>query len=198
MQHYSLLTLNVLVLCCLIYDATASDQFCISTLNQFQNSLVKRTANLDSLNLAFSPSNYQPSISFIVHYHFCTQQKVLNSSKSQIICEEIEEWVNDKNAGRKPTKDFSKTYAYTFLWNSSPINLFIRPDLLASLSLFTFRTHIFHTHIILDHLCENVINPTPQALISDPLDVCKEPTSILLLLESLTSDVSRDKLLMKI
>ncbi len=184
----------LLLLCGLSYDAarasismSANDQFCINTLNQFQASLVNRIENLDSLELVFSPSNYQPSISFIVHYHFCTRHKILNSS--EIFCDDIEKWANDVNAGKKPTKDFSKTYAYKFLWNASPMNLFIRPDLLATLSLFTFRTHIFTTHIILDKLCEDIVDPTHEASSNDALDICRKPTSILLLLESLTSDV---------
>ncbi len=181
-----------LAVCGLIHAARASDpQFCISTLNDFQQSLVNRTVNLDSLSFAFFPSNHQPSISFIVHYYFCTRDKLSNSS--EIFCDDIEEWANDENAGRKPTKDFSKNFSYTFLWNTSPINLFIRPDLLASLSLFTFQVKIFSAHIILDKYCydEHDINPTVNASSSDPLDVCRKPTSIILLLESLTSDVRK-------
>ncbi len=115
-----------------IYGAsTANDQakFCISTVNDIQKSLVNRTVNLDSLNLAFSPSNYQQSISFVVHYHFCTRHKILNRSGSQVLCTDLEQWANDVNAGRTPTVDFAANYTYKFIWNQSPINLFIRPKL---------------------------------------------------------------------
>ncbi len=188
----------LLILCLqgTIYGAsTANDQakFCISTVNEIQKSLVGRTVNLDSLSLAFSPSNYQQSISFVVHYHFCTHHKFLNGSGSQVLCKDLEQWANDVNAGRTPAVDFREQYTYKFIWNQSPINLFIRPELLATLSLYTFRIHIPLTHIILDELCEDVINPSnpisePQS--TDSMDICRKPTSILLMLETLTSDVS--------
>lgn len=68
---------------------------CLSTLSDFQHSLVDRTLNLDSLNLAFSPSNHQPSISFVVYYHFCTRTKYLNETGSLVLCDNIEKWAND-------------------------------------------------------------------------------------------------------
>ena len=171
---------------------------CISTLHEFQQSLVNRTVNLDSLGLAFSPANHQTSISFAIHYHFCSNSNDSNST-TDILCSNIEKWANEINAGRSPSVDFSGRYTHKFQWNASPINLFIRPELLASLSLFTFQINIQTTHIILDQLCEDIIyfkNLTSSDIspgLNDScnrLNICSQPPPVLLLLQELTVDVS--------
>ena len=174
---------------------------CISTLHEFQQSLVNRSVNLDSLNAAFSPPNRQASISFVVRYYFCSHSLNANST-TKVLCSDIEKWADDKNAGRDSEVDFSEEVKYKFLWNASPINLFIRPNLLESLSLYTFRTEVRNTSIILDQLCETLIWPgNTTKLVSteesskksdyhDPLEACSNPLPILTLLEKLTANVS--------
>ena len=169
-----------------------STDFCLdAALHKFQKSLVNRSVNLDSLSLAFSPPNRPMSTSFVVCYHFCSRSG--NNESGWESCSQLEKWANDLNAGRNVPTDFTKKCAHKFLWNTSPMNLFIQPHLLSTLSLGTFQMDIRDSHLILDQYCEPVINhqiATEQNESSDPLDICHHPPSVLLLLEALTANVS--------
>ena len=159
---------------------------CISTVHEFQHSLVNRSVNLDSLQTAFSPPNHQTSVSFVVHYHFCSH---VPSSEGTTLCSEIEDWINGMNAGLIQVEEFREKYEahHQFRWNASPIGLFIRPQLLELLSLFTFRITEGQTHIVLDQCCENLIG----SFKSPNEDTCKNPPPVLTQLEKVTANVSK-------
>ena len=200
MKQLSIAFLIVTAFCLQSQESTVlASKDCIYTLHEFQQSLVNRSVNLDSLQAAFSPPNHQRSISFTVHYHFCTNTLNINST-TNILCSDIEEWVDDKNAGRDSVKDFGENYEHKFSWHASPINLFIRPKLLEYLSLYTFKVSERTTHIILDQLCETLStyeNTTLDSTLgkstnqsSDAYyEVCYKPSPVLKLLEKLTANV---------
>lgn len=163
---------------------------CIKTPNQYHQSLVNRIVNLESLSKAFSPTDRQASITFTVYYHFCTEA---GNGTSKVRCEDVEEWVSDRNSGLNPSDVFMDKYVYKFIWNSSPINIFIRPKLLASLSLFTFQVDERETHLVLDEPCDwsgidepNITNPQCD----DWLEICRHPAPDILMLNELTAHVS--------
>ena len=186
-----------MVLHCLGSNVLANKD-CIRTLHDFQQSLVNRSVNLDSLQIAFSPPNHQASISFVVHYRFCSRELTTNST-ANILCSELEDWINDVNAGRKSVEELNDKYEvhHKFSWNASPINLFIRPKLLKELSLYTFQIGERHTHIVLDQFCEslstneNVTHELEVEKQSSDDDACKNPPSHLMLLEQVTVNVSK-------
>ena len=168
---------------------------CISTLQEFQQSLVNRSVNLDSLQLAFSPTNHPASISFDVHYYFCSESLDANST-TNISCSEIEDLINHFNAEEKRSAAFDEAYkAHTkFSWNASPINLFIRPRLLGTLSLYTFQVEERHVQIVLDQFCETLsANKTLPNIstVVDRSELCNNPPPLLLLLEKVTANVSK-------
>jgi len=167
--------------------ATESPQTCIKTINGLKQSLVARSVNLDSLASAFSPVNRQSSITFEVHYFFCSNSTSSGSS-TKFSCDELEEWINDINAGRAIDTNFTDDYDLKFQWYASPVNLFIRPELLKALSLYTFNVDSYKTYLILDELCDN-----PEHQIDNSTEchaVCVNPSPALLVMQELTADVS--------
>ena len=173
-------------------DAFSTEEKCIRTQYDLQQSLVNRIVNLETLNQAFSPTNHQDSISFYVYYHFCSLNPVNSSLPS---CSALENWVHGLHLGKKGTLDFSERYMFKFLWNASPINLFIRPDLLQTLSLYMFQVHLPEAHLILDPVCDDVhvnesLTLTAQNESNDLLYICRHPSPILVMLESITVNVS--------
>ncbi len=183
--------LLLLLLCFGMQNAFSAEEKCIRTQYDLQQSLVSRTVNMETLNGAFSPTNHQDSISFYVYYHFCSLNPVNSSLPS---CSTLEHWVRGLHSGEKGTLDFSERYVYKFVWNASPINLFIRPDLLQTLSLYMFQVHLPKAHLILDPVCDNVnesLTSTAQnESYNELLDICRYPPPILVMLESITVNVS--------
>ncbi len=182
--------LLLLLLCFGMQNAFSAEEKCIRTQYDFQQSLVSRTVNMETLNGALSPTNHQESISFYVYYHFCS----LNSTNRSIdlpSCSTLEKWVHGLHSGENGTLDFSERYAYKFVWNASPINLFIRPDLLQTLSLYMFQVHLPEAHLILDPVCDDVNESlTLTTQYYELLDICRNPPPILVMLESITVNVS--------
>ena len=187
--------LHLLMLCFGMQDAFSTEEKCIWTQYDLQQSVVNRTVNLETLNGAFSPTNHQDSISFYVYYHFCSLNPVNSSNGSLPSCSALENWVHGLHLGKKGTLDFSERYMFKFLWNASPINLFIRPDLLQTLSLYMFQVHLPEAHLILDPVCDDVhvnesLTLTAQKESNDLLYICRHPSPILVMLESITVNVS--------
>ncbi len=169
-------------------NAFSAEGKCIRTQYDLQQSLVSRTVNMETLNGAFSPTNRQDSISFYVYYHFCSLNST-NRSLDLPSCSTLEKWVHGLHSGEKGTLDFSESYAHKFLWNVSPINLFIRPDLLQTLSVYMFQVHLPEAHLILDPVCDDV-NESLTLTAHKLLDICRYPPPIIVMLESITVNVS--------
>lgn len=163
---------------------------CLHSLDDFQVSLLNRSVNLISLQNAFYPANRQSSISFTVKYYICSN----STEGSSLSCSDVERWVSDLNSGREPNVDYLANYSYKFGWNASPISLFIRPDLLKALSVYTFRIDVPIVNIILDSMCEDTVVPTPADWMlgqsGDVLEICNFPTPPIEMLNQLTQDVS--------
>ena len=87
----------------------------------------------------------QYSASFYVYYHFCSSNSVNVRLPS---CSTLEHWVRGLHSGEKGTLDFSERYVYKFVWNASPIHIFIRPDFLQTLSMYMFQVHFPEAHLI--------------------------------------------------
>ena len=186
--------LLLLMLCFGMQDVFSTEEKCIRTQYDLQQSLINRTVNMETLNGAFSPGNHQDSMSFYVYYHFCSLNPVNSSNGSLPSCSALENWVHGLHLGKNETLDFSERYMFKFLWNASPINLFIRPDLLQTLSLYMFQVNLPEAHLILDHVCDDVnesLTLTAQnESYNDPLYICRDPPPILVMLESMTVNVS--------
>ena len=192
MTYMIVLVLVVLVSAIATKEVAAEREYpdkCLHSLDDFQVSLLNRSVNLISLQNAFYPANRQSSISFTVKYYLCNNNN--SSEGSSLSCRDVERWVSDLNSGRVPSVDYAANFSYKFGWNASPVSLFIRPELLAALSLFTFRIEVPTVHIILDPICPDAI--TPDLLFGTSIDyfeICNNPTPPVELLNQLTQDVS--------
>ena len=126
-----------------------------------------------------------------MYYHFCSSNPVNVRLPS---CSTLEHWVRGLHSGEKGTLDFSERYVYKFVWNASPIHIFIRADFLQTLSMYMFRVHFPEAHLILDPVCDDVnksLTSTAQnESYNELLDICRYPPPILVILESITVNVS--------
>ena len=113
--------------------------------------------NLMALEKAFFPTNVHSSIIINVTYHFINYQMdqsvsddldLDNSISHRLHSQTAERGNNNEDIDRKPfiadnaSFDDIEFLVVQFRWLASSINLFIRPDLLKSLSLLTYTKHL--------------------------------------------------------
>lgn len=160
----------------------------LRTLDEFQDSLLSRRVNLNSLRIAFYPTNRQKSVSIDVNYYFCDQF----NNGSFLPCNDLVRYVEDMNSGRVPDIDHSGNFSFKFRWYSSPVSLFIRPALLSPLSLYIYRINVPIAHIVLDGVDQDMlpVEGFEREQNYNSKELCNNVCSALKLLNQLTSDVS--------
>jgi hypothetical protein len=134
----------------------------------YENMLLEDDANLLELEREFFPTNYRFSIVVDVKYHFI--------------------FGNTSASDRCVYKGLNLT-CYHFRWVISPINLFIRPELLTSLSLYSYR----YRPVSVDLYLNLPFDCWPEFLnqeLSSSASSCDHPPAHLRQLNRLTANVS--------
>lgn len=172
------------------------------TCNNFQNGrnysayeymLLANESNLIELENGFYPTNYHSSIVLDVNYHFILTTSADTEEKQH------KEMEIDFNLGESSIQDgiemwnqSHKTLNYSFRWTVSPINLYIRPGLLTSLSLNAYQTR----HSSIDLHLGLPLNCSPECLnetLASSSSICKNPPVFLQQLNNFTANVRFQK-----
>ena len=153
----------------------------------YENMLVEDDANILELEKGFFPTNYRPSIFLDVAYHFISTNRSAGGGKNNHTtstkCKE------DTHLRDQEELNFTEISLYHFRWVISPINLFIRPELLTALSLHTYQTR----SVSIDIYLGLPFNCSPEILnrVLDPsASSCDNPPAHLNQLNRLTANVS--------
>lgn len=193
MESYqiSLLILTVLALKTPAVSSVTCDEFQNgNNYSAFESMLLDDEANLLELANGFFPTNYQSSVAVDIKYYFVFP-KHEHEEKVQVDTLVEESYVNKNRveyaAAPQKEETTEETHYHHFRWVISPINLFIRPNLLADLSLKTYEAR------------NNTINlslrfPCRSATLNDKNDFslknCGKPPAYLKQLNTLTTNVS--------
>ncbi len=201
----SLLLIGLLILALFHLAAT------ISHCDEFQNgnnytayeSMLLTDENLVELEKGFFPTNYHSSVVLDVEYHFIftgsSYSEEIHRKEVEIVSRsELQNsgvYSSDANVLQQQEESpfLNLTAAeishYHFRWVISPINLFIRPGLLTSLSLNAYQTR----NPSIDLYLGLPINCSPEVLnriLNSSASVCDHPPAHLRELNTLTSNVS--------
>lgn len=150
--------------------------------------------NLIALEKAFFPTNLHSSIVINVIYHFSTSQGL---NQTNHVAGDI---VNDEAAYRPLHTDLERKaenadsdrelLSASFRWLASPINLFIRPDLLKRLSLFTYQAPIVSINIYFESSCTGNFSQDIKKDIKKINSTCQNVPKLLKQLDEMTTNVS--------
>ncbi len=149
----------------------------------YEAMLLQGESNLEALENGFFRTNYHSSIVVNIEYHFISSGS--EEDKHNIFYlladdDNKEPWLNLTAA---------EISHYHFRWVLSPVNLFIRPDLLTSLSLNTYQAQ----NVSIDLYLQLPFNCSPEILnriISPSVSTCDHPNALLKQLNTLTANVS--------
>ena len=185
-----------LVILSSLYQSCSTDQGMVNcTLLQENNytvleSLLLEGSNLINLEDAFYPTNHPYSIMVDVYYHFTAGKDKIEvySDDSVMITKEGHRILRQANPVEKSTE---KNISVKFSWLVSPINLYIRPDLLKRLSLWTYQAKPNRVDIVMKTTC------TPeqtQKIIAEGGNTsennCSSLSTLLYQLNNMTANVS--------
>ena len=157
----------------------------------YESMLLADEMNLMELEKGFFPTNYHPSVVVDVEYHFVhVSSEEKGRREVEVVGSEVQIH-NDDDVMQQQDKEpllnltaaeFSR---YQFRWAISPINLFIRPGLLTTLSLNAFQTRnaSIYLSLGLPFTC------LPQG-VNSSVSTCDHPPPYLEQLNTLTANVS--------
>lgn len=148
----------------------------------YENMLLEDDTNLLELEKGFFPTNYRSSIVVDVMYHFIFTDRSAGGSKDDTNLQQLEE---------QPMLNLTATEIshHHFRWVISPINLFIRPELLTTLSLHSYQTR----KVSVDLYLGLVFDCSPEILnrvLNSSASSCDHPPAHLTQLNRLTANVS--------
>ena len=176
------MNLQVLVLCfwiaglpCPVLSISCAEFQNGGQYSVYESMLLAHDINAVDLEQGFFPTNYHSSVVVDVNYHF-----IFTSETSDLEMQEEEPFLNITAA---------EISHYRFRWMVSPINLFIRPNLLSSLSLKTYQTR----NVSMDLYLGLPYNCTPEVLnriLNSSASICNDPPAHLYHLNTLTTNVS--------
>ena len=149
--------------------------------------LLLTNENLIKLENAFFPVNSHISVVVDVHYHLSgpMQPDVLPIEViPKTVREAVYQPVEASPARTNVTKS-SKSTVLKFRWLSSPVNLFIRPDLLKRFSLLTYQVNVTVVDLQFS-LCH------PEELTTNK-SVCTNVPMLLNQLNKITANVSLNR-----
>lgn len=144
----------------------------------FEKMLLEDDTNLQELEKGFFPTNYRPSVVVDVEYHFIFTNNN-RSARAVTDLQEVEEF----------NLTASEISRYHFRWVISPINLFIRPELLTTLSLYSYQTRGVSIDLYLG-LPFGCLPETLNQVLSASASTCDHPPAHLNQLNKLTANVS--------
>ena len=154
MTHSNLMTaLNLMIVSLVwqlaMFPAAVATEECIRYYHELEDSLVGNPLNLDSLTQGFFPPN-EPSVPVVEVFY-----TISNSS------EPAEHPLVLESQGFDET-ELSDLAEYRYRWSESPIFLFMDPDILEKLALFTIRMRYHAVRLVVQPICENnTVNDTP-------------------------------------
>ena len=150
----------------------------------YESMLLADEMNLMELEKGFFPTNYHPSVVVDVEYHFVhAHSEEKGRREVEAVGSEVQIHNNDDAMQQQDKESLSN---FTFRWAISPINLFIRPGLLTSLSLNAFQTRNASIRLYLGL----PFNCWPQH-VNSSVSACDHPSSAdLKQLNNLTANVS--------
>ena len=136
--------------------------------------------NLIKLENAFFPVNSHPSVVVDVHYHLIVPIEAIPET---VLREAVYQPVEEVSPARTNVTKSGKITVYKFRWLSSPVNLFIRPDLLKRFSLLTYQVNVTAVDLQFS-LCQ------PKELEILNKSACTSVPMLLTQLNTITANVS--------
>ena len=135
-----------------------SKEQCIQHYYELEESLLSNPLNLDSLTNAFFPPN-EPSVPVVEVFY-----SVVNSTSADPEDNHLAQEAEDINS-----TDRNEIASYRYRWSDSPIFLFMDPEVLQSLSLFTIRLRDHSVRLVVQPICEGYTAdqvPLPEYLLN--------------------------------
>ena len=135
-----------------------SKEQCIQHYYELEESLLSNPLNLDSLTNAFFPPN-EPSVPVVEVFY-----SVANSTNADSEDNHLAQESEDINS-----TDRNEIASYRYRWSDSPIFLFMDPEVLQSLSLFTIRLRDHSVKLVVQPICEGYTAeqvPLPEYLLN--------------------------------
>ena len=147
-----------LVILSSLYQSCSTDQGMVNcSLLQENNytvleSLLLEGSNLINLEDALYPTNHPYSSMVDVYYHFTAREDKIKiySDDSVVITKEDHRILRQTSPVEKSTEQDNSV---KFRWLASSINLYIRPDLLKRLSLWTYQVKPNRVDIVMKTTC---------------------------------------------
>ena len=142
-------TVLLLLVCSVLLSITTvksqlndSAQRCILQYHDLEKSLLSSEENVDSLTKTYFPPNEQTVVIVEVFYY-------INNSNIDVhpLTLELE--------GLNRTSGLEEKSSYRFRWSQTPIYLFMDPNILEALSLYSIRIIKHTARIVVDPICTN-------------------------------------------
>ena len=115
---------------------------CIRDYHELEASLVGNPLNLDSLTRSFFPPN-EPSVPVVEAFYIVSDS--LDSDQHPLVLE---------TQGANET-ELSALAQYRYRWSDTPIYLFMDPEVLELLALFTIRLRYHAVRVVVRPICDN-------------------------------------------
>ena len=116
---------------------------CIRDYHELERSLISSSLNIDSLTKTFFPPNLpNPPVVTVLYY---LNNSNLTDHPVNIL--EREEYENNANE--------LLSHNYQFRWSENPLYLFMDPNILEVLSLFSIRIRSHTARLVVDPICMN-------------------------------------------
>ena len=146
----NLLTQHVAIILLVASIVGTGSCSCIKNYHELEKSLFNSSINIDSLIKTFFPPNLPNPPIITVLYYFNTP----NLTEHPVNILEME--------GLETVENEVLPYDYQFRWSENPIYLFIDPDILEVLSLYSIHIHPYTARLLVDPICKNYsINGVP-------------------------------------
>ena len=133
---------------------TSAAEECIRHYHELEASLVGNPLNLDSLTRSFFPPN-EPSVPVVEAFYTLSDSQ--DPDQHPLVLE---------IQGANET-ELSALAQYRYRWSDTPIYLFMDPEVLELLSLFTIRLRYHAVRVVVRPICDNYTRdkvPLPEFL----------------------------------